>query len=188
MSNDRRMLARRYAKAILNCYNLSHEQVHVCHRIGTYFTQHSACAFFLRLSSISGEDKIAVVMNTIRERFVPSQIVDYVLLQLLRLLQSTNRFTLFMQVCKMLRHEYHERHAIEPCTVYLSHDMDINEISPLISWLEQQVGMTLEPTYQVDAQLIAGIRIRGETFVWEDSIARRLRQMQHNAYAQWGIV
>lgn len=184
---DRDIIARRYAQAILNYCDLSYADVCMCYAIGTYFMQHSVSAFFLRLSSIDGYDKIRVMTNTIREQFAPDDSVMNVIQRLLQLLDTGNRFSLFMQVCIMLRNEYYERHAIEPCTVYMSHEMETSEISPIVSWLEQQVHKTLEPEYRINSSLIAGVRVCGKTFVWEDSIARNIRHMKHNVYAQWGI-
>lgn len=107
--------------------------------------------------------------------------------RLLVLLSKHNRMTLFMRVCMMLRDVYYTVHAIEACSVFTSHDIDTQDVQPIVAWLETQLGKTLEPTYYVDQSLIAGVRVCGQTFIWEDSIARNIRQMKHDAYAQWGI-
>ena len=187
MAEKRQLLARRYAQAILNYYQPSYTDIQDCYTIGNYCERHPTTAFFLRLSSISAEDKVAVMVRVIHDIFEPRDSVMTLIKHILKRLRCDGRLPLLMKICDMLYHEYHQRHNIEACTVYTSHDVDHDTLRSMMAWLEQQLGKTLKIEYQIDPDLIAGIRVRGQTFIWEDSIAKALRRMQHNAHAQWGI-
>jgi len=187
MNDERQTVARRYAQAVLNYCAPTYDTVtHVWH-IGSYFYQHSVSAFFLRISSISSDDKIGIILRVVREQGVSSDAAIDLMTRILHLLKRDGRLSLFMHVCILLYKEYQYRHNIQSCAVVVSHDVDMSTIQPVISWLEQRVHRTLEPYYQVDDRIIAGIRVRGETFYWEDSVARDIREMKHEAHAEWGI-
>jgi len=187
MADKQRYIARKYAQAILRYHHPSYQTVAQCYQVGTYFFHHAVSSLFLRLSSVKAHDKVAVMVRVIQQQFACDEHVITFIRSILKLLMRDSRLFLFMRVCFMLYEEYQHMHAIEPCTVTVSHDIDTATLQPLINWLEQQVGKQLEPSYIVDNRLIAGVRVRGESFYWEDSVARSVRRMQQSVYTQWGI-
>jgi len=188
MFEVRDTLARRYAQALIRYYALSHEEAYLCWQVGEYFMGNSATSFFLRISSILPETKIAIILRVTHERVADASAISALLQGMLYLLKCDARLALFPYVCHMVYREYQRQYGIESCVVSLSHEMAHNEIQHVILWLQEQLKKTLQPSYTIDPDLIAGIRVRGQTFVWEDSVARSLRRIKRDVREEWGIV
>jgi len=96
---------------------------------------------------------------------------------LIELLSLHDRLNLFPEVLRAIRDECSDRLGISFCTIYSSHFLDENQREKVRSFIEGKSGKKIFYRYEVSEKLIAGVRVEGENFLWEDSIAQRLRSI-----------
>lgn len=97
---------------------------------------------------------------------------------LARFLHARNMMSAFPDVVAAFSRFYREKHGILFCTLTSSHLLEEAEKEAAIQFVEQKTGKRFFYTSIVNERLIAGIRIEGETLLWEHSIAQHLRILQ----------
>lgn len=175
MSTKELYLARKYAVAFM--------------RYQKYYNQN--IDFFLRLNGL------ADFLMQYRDRFFYADKERYLTVfeifgfdrnafaLLLDLLISDNRLVLIRGVIKAMCWLYQKHNALDICTITSSHQLRDDQLDQLQAFLERASGKKVLYTHKIDRSLIAGIRARGTTFIWEDSIAKRLRLIEQS-YEQLG--
>ena len=76
---------------------------------------------------------------------------------------------------RLLRLELEKRHA----TVETSSEVDPAIRSEIVANLKSKYGSDLSTEFQVDPQLLGGMRIRVGSDVWDGSVRNRLERLQH---------
>ena len=76
---------------------------------------------------------------------------------------------------RLLRLEVEKRHA----TVETASEMDPAIRSEIVANLKSKYGGDLATDFQVDPQLLGGLRIRVGSDVWDGSVRNRLERLQH---------
>ncbi|MBN2267619.1 MAG: F0F1 ATP synthase subunit delta [Candidatus Babeliaceae bacterium] len=94
------------------------------------------------------------------------------------LLQRDGRLWLFPDIVAAFSALYQQRCNVLWCTVRISHELTVEQHAELGRFLEKIAGKKVFFTVKRDPSLIAGIRVEGETVLWECSIAQRLRALQ----------
>ena len=99
------------------------------------------------------------------------------------LLERHNRLMLLPDILYEVVALYKTWHNIECCVVQSACVLTAEQKMSLKNILENKIGTTLRCAYELDSSLIAGIRVLGENFVYEDSVAHTL-QMLEQAYTR----
>ncbi len=89
---------------------------------------------------------------------------------MLVLLEQQQRLLLLPDVLYRVIDRYKQRHDIEYCRVSSALSLTEAQAEKIKKLLERLSGKKLWCFYETDSSLIAGIRARSETFVWEDSV------------------
>jgi F-type H+-transporting ATPase subunit delta len=76
---------------------------------------------------------------------------------------------------RLLRLEVQKRHA----TIETASEVDPAIRSEIIANLKDKYGNDLATEFQVDPQLLGGMRIRVGSDVWDGSVRNRLQRLQH---------
>jgi F-type H+-transporting ATPase subunit delta len=76
---------------------------------------------------------------------------------------------------RLLRFELEKRHA----TIETASEVDPTIRSEIEANLKRKYGNDLSTEFQVDAQLLGGMRIRVGSDVWDGSVRNRLERLQH---------
>jgi F-type H+-transporting ATPase subunit delta len=76
---------------------------------------------------------------------------------------------------RLLRLELEKRHA----TVETSSEVDPAIRSEIVANLKRKYGDDLSTEFQVDPQLLGGMRVRVGSDVWDGSVRNRLERLQH---------
>ena len=97
---------------------------------------------------------------------------------LLQLLHKQHRLSLFDQILVEMADLYRVYNQYEQCKIFSSRPLTKREIRDLMEELEKKVHKKLYYDARVDKNIIAGIRVQGESFFWEHSIAQQLRQLE----------
>lgn len=97
---------------------------------------------------------------------------------MLSLLSAQGARDLFPRVVSNFFRLYRERHAVILCKIMSSHELSDDQKQVVEGFLHRQTQRKIVYTAAVDRELIAGIRIQGESFLWEQSVAHRLRLLE----------
>jgi len=76
---------------------------------------------------------------------------------------------------RLLRLELQKRHA----TIETASEVDPAIRSEIVANLKNKYGNDLATEFQVDPQLLGGMRIRVGSDVWDGSVRNRLQRLQH---------
>jgi len=168
-------LAHRYALAFLDVYGATmQEHDFIALRSAFNFLLNNAdIFFFLTLAHISTDEKKRVVMKFINKfKLIPS------FERLCMLLIEHRRMGLLKDVLRSLLWEYQERYKKFFFTVASSHTLSPDAQNIVQNFLHAQLKRDVIIEYTIDKSLIAGIKIIGDTFYWEYSIARQLNKIK----------
>ncbi len=125
--------------------------------------------FFLRLPSLDYLVK-KDALNTISKRFKLPLSVQ----KLLHVLLHDNRAFLICDVLRYVCSLYRQYKHISEFAIISSHPLTKDEIEVIKHFLAQMTRQDIMYTYKIDKELIAGIRLQSDTFLWEYSIRQRL--------------
>lgn len=101
---------------------------------------------------------------------------------LIKLLDAHNRLRLFAKVIHALWELYRKRYEIAACTIKSSHDLTVDEEKILQAFVQRITGCQVFYRSVRVRSLIAGIRIESDEFLWEQSIADKLRRVEQLFY------
>lgn len=167
-------LTGRYARAFLRVYgtDLRFEDIQRIDAFAYYVRDKKV--FFMPhvLSAAQLASACAMLSALAQEQGLPSSVTH-----LFRLLMEEDRLFLVDLVLRQIVRIYKKQQGIITCTVRSSHPLTEQSRKELGASLAHKTDkqMIIEQ-YVVDPQLIAGIRVQGETFLWECSLDQRLRE------------
>lgn len=127
--------------------------------------------FFLRLPVLDSSVK-KNALNTLSKRFkLPSSVQ-----RLLHVLLHDNRLFLICDVLRYICSLYRQYKHISEFAIISSHPLTKDKIEVIKHFLVQMTRQNIMYTYKIDKELIAGIRLQSDTFLWEYSIRQRLNE------------
>jgi F0F1-type ATP synthase delta subunit len=182
-------LARRYAQAFLSVYG---EQItaHACERLllfKSFLVANRALIYLFTIPSIDQKTKERG-LSFLAEKFeLPPSFYSLMVLLLL-----SRRISLLPQVLCSLVVLYKRENGIQSFSIHSSHELSQQDLEQLRDFLTQQIAdkqaayreinheknIEVACSYKQDKNLIAGIRMQSETYLWEHSIAQQLRAIE----------
>lgn len=103
--------------------------------------------------------------------------------QLTRLLIKHHRIVILPDVLHHLGDLYKEQSNSMFFYVISSHDLDQHQIRACEEYVAGATGKKIVSEYFVDKELIAGIRLQSDTFLWEHSVRKQLQAVQQSLIA-----
>jgi ATP synthase F1 delta subunit len=97
---------------------------------------------------------------------------------LITLLLKSNRIDLLNEVVKKILFLYRQREKKYRFIVTISHSLNNQEKEIILSFISLHVKNHIHASFVVDKSLISGIKIEGNTLLWERSIAKQLRNIE----------
>jgi len=165
------IVAKRYAQAFINIFldTLSLQDYDNMQRASTSINKQ--VLFFLRLSALDYSVK-KNALYTLSKRFkLPLSVQN-----LLHVLLRDNRAFLICDVLRYVCSLYRRYKHILEFAIISSHPLTKDEIEVIKHFLAQMTGQDIMYVYKIDKELIAGIRLQSDTFLWEYSICQRLNE------------
>jgi F0F1-type ATP synthase delta subunit len=185
-------LARRYAQAFLSIYR-EELTAHACERL-LFFKQflvtNSALIYLFTIPSIDAKTKEQGLGFLAQKFELPTSFYS-----LMVLLLVSRRISLLPQVLCSLVALYKKENGIQAFTIHSSHVLSERDLEQLRDFLTQQIRDKQEDardhhnipgknnikvvcSYKQDKNLIAGIRMQSQTYLWEHSIEQQLREIE----------
>jgi F-type H+-transporting ATPase subunit delta len=168
------ILSRKYAEAFLNLYmdSITDDMITQLEELSAYLRSHKNALIFFGLHHISVEEKLRL-FEKIETRIKPSSFIK----NLFELLIKHNRVALCPHVIDMTCKQYRKRKNILMFDIQTSHTLDTQDITLIQQFLSHKTHKHITSTHHINKQLIAGLRLQSETFLWEYSINKQLKKL-----------
>ncbi len=172
MTQAERILAHRYAAAFITVCGprIDFDNFLLIKGAAEYFKQHKKVMFFLSLPSLRAEQKKDILYSLFKKLNLPSCFDD-----LLNLLVNSKRAQLFGHVLEYIVSLYLEKHGIMEFDIESSSSLGADQLKALQQFLAQRTGKDIIYKYRENKNLIAGIRMQSDTYLWEYSVRKKLR-------------
>lgn len=167
-------LARKYATAFLNQHGslLSLADCATFVNAQEFIKKHPHFLFLLQLPVLPKN-----IQQKNLDEFFAKTSLNVELKQLCNLLIDHKRLALLPELLSALKRLYLERNNIMEFTISSSHALTAQQLEDIITYLHAQTGKKIIYNNYVDKNLIAGIRLQNNTYLWEFSIERQLREI-----------
>lgn len=172
------ILARKYAQAYLNLFHnqLSEHDYQKLQMMNEYIEAHRQSVFFLSLKSIPASAKEKIIYELIENYELP-----FSLKKLFTLLIEQGRAELFGNTIQQLCELYRKMHHIMLFDIQSSYPLDAQEISAINDYLSEQTGWNVVSKAEINKDLVAGLRLQSDSYVWEYSIRKQLNELTKKA-------
>lgn len=110
--------------------------------------------------------------------------VEYII----ALLEKDHRIILMPDILEEVLNLYKDYHGIENCKIMSACALTDAQKHMLEHDLVRKVHKKLLYTYEIDSSLIAGVRVRGENFIYEDSVAQKLQKLKQASNGSCAIM
>ncbi|MGC2310924.1 MAG: ATP synthase F1 subunit delta [Candidatus Babeliaceae bacterium] len=170
------VIARRYAQAFLNSFNknIPHELVEKLNHLFLFLNQHKDALSYLKLSCVPSKIK-KEMLEQVCEQY---GLKDF-LHPLITVLAEHKRLWLFVSVIQILRALYKEFLGIIEWSIRSFPVLTEPELQHIVQFIEQKTEKKAHYTYTSDEELIAGVRIQSDSYVWEHSVQQILRSLNN---------
>ena len=128
---------------------------------------------FLKHTKIEKKEKKTVLCQIMGQE-------DPYLLHFISLLIDKSRFAHFSEIVKVFIKKYNALHDIEVAYVQSARALSDEEKDALQKMLEKHTGKTIEMKTSIHKELIAGVRIKINDEVLDNSAAKRLEKMKES--------
>lgn len=173
-SRDQEILSRKYAVAFVHCYRpaLNADFLEKSDQLYTQLYDHRfvLASFDLMLSSKAQKEAIADLITSWLS-------VDYIK-PLIVLLVQKHRLFLLPSIIKKIKEEFLTEKKEVELQVESSSNLSVEQSAIITEFIMHKTGLKPRISYRINKKLIAGIRIASDTFLWERSIQRRLRELE----------
>ncbi|QQR48976.1 ATP synthase F1 subunit delta [bacterium] len=171
-------LAKKYAEALMNLYqDLLDDR---CYQsllvLESFFKKHKYICVYLDIPTISDEVKELMLKKILETLNICKTIV-----RLIKPLLKHRRIEMIYDiVCQVIR-LYRIRKNMLLFEVTTSHELTDQEQHDVITTLEKIPNVKkVEVTFLVDVALVCGIKVKGETLLWESSVTQHLENVKRS--------
>jgi len=167
-------VARKYAMACLNVFESKFKSEDLANLVAMsdYLRLNHSAVFFLGLPIIAQEKKRDFMLALAR-RFSLEPLIG----RLIELLLAHKRLFLLTTILKMLGQLYRERMHILEFSIASYPRISRTDLEEIKEFLAHRTGCAIIYTDYEDKNLIAGIRMKSTTYLWEFSLAQQLRNV-----------
>ena len=174
--NNTSFLARKYALAFTHCFaaNFNRENIEQIAQAYQFFASHQRFSYLLNLSAINDSLKQEALEKILITRFqLPAQPCK----ALIALLIAHSRTQLMGPILHIVHEFMMKEKNIESFTISSAQPLTQEQQVDLEQFLEQHTDATIVPTYKINKDLIAGLRVQSSTHLWEHSLKKYLRTL-----------
>ncbi len=168
-------IARQYAKAFMAQYGnkLELSNIQAIKLVIRFFRQHHHFVSLVNLL-LEPNDCNNVVVNELFEHFLLPQDLK----KLINVLVVHKRLILFSQVLQDICCLYFHVNNILEMTIFTATPLENDELKKFEFFFTKLSGKTIISDVVHEPSLIAGVRMQSDLFLWEYSIAARLRRLR----------
>lgn len=169
-------IAKKYATAYLNIHEneLTESDVKAIFAACTFFKAHHNFMHLLCVISFDKEKMVQVCKKMVHDLGLPTS-----LNRLMLLLVNHKHICYLKEVLQDIYCLYKLRKNVLELEIKTASHLDAYAAQAFETFFAQKSGKKIESKVSVDRSLIAGVRLQSDFFLWEYSIASRLRSLRH---------
>jgi len=170
--NSSTLIPKKYAQAFLNVFmdKIDLETYKNLLSLSSTLSNHKEIKTFLKLPQLAAEKKEKFLRSLASIFELPSCFNS-----LISLLVSYKRAAFFQKILSYIILIYKNKTGITNFHVKSTVKLTTKQLNSLNSFLAKKINKTVVLSQQVDPSLIAGIRAQSDHYLWEYSIAEKLR-------------
>ncbi len=171
-------ISHKYAQAFFNIYGdtVTSSAIKCIERAAQFLRAHRRALFLFKVPVIDRSIKQAGLVEFC-DRFQLGDNIERLAIVLLH----DKRASLLAPIFEAIVALYKKRNSIVGVTVASSCALTEEQRSFIEAFIARHVVGEKNYRYTIDTSLIAGIRVYSDTFLWEFSIAKQLRDFYHSA-------
>lgn len=175
------LLAKKYAKAYLNVFSedIAVEDIKAVEKFALFLKKSRSAMFLICSVNILHEQKVKV-LSKLFEHFN----VDRILQKLIVVMLKRNDLCLLPQVLQDVYCLYKDQHDIIDLNIISAELLDEEEEKFFQNFFAKLSGKQLLVSTQIDSSLLAGVRLQSNTFLWDYSVASRLRSLRNKLFVE----
>lgn len=168
------VLARKYAQAYLNLFGdqLSEKDYQKLQTLSEFIEAHRQTVFFLGLQSIAAEDKEKIIFKLVDQYNLPIS-----LKKLISALIKNNRAALIGKTLAQICELYRKNNRIMLFQISSSCPLEEKYLHVINKFLTDKTGLTIISKSEVKKDLIAGLRLQSNMYLWEYSIKKQINRL-----------
>jgi len=172
---NKEVIAKKYANAFFNLYfkNVNENIILNIKEASLYLEKNPNIILFFSLPNLSLSDKNEISNLLISKLKLPNEFI-----RLINLLIKQNRMFLFNEILKYICNIYKEQNNIVLFEVFSAYPLLDFEKSIISKFLENKLNKKIVLEFKVKDDLIAGIQIKSDNFLWEYSVQKQLHNLK----------
>lgn len=174
--NKRMILARKYALAFVHSFASEFETPDIEHIAQAYqfLAVHKRFSYFLNLPAISVAQKKDALEKILISQF---QLPQRPCLALITMLIAHNRTFLIDSILRAMYMLMMEQKNITAFTITSAQELTRDQRIDVEQFLSESISKKIIPTYMINKDLIAGLRMQSNAHLWEHSLKKYLRTL-----------
>jgi F0F1-type ATP synthase delta subunit len=177
MKTPRRQIVKKYTHAFLRTYNsqfipADRESVS-CYL--SFLHEHHQITFFAYHAALDAGNKIELFMRAFDESCISRMQMRQALEKLITILVYHERILLLPEILKLIIVRFYAAIGYQHALISTSHAINEQEQQEIIESFKALADKNIDAEFSVDPQLIAGLRIISQDYLWESSIAQKIK-------------
>jgi len=175
------IIAKTYATAFVNVYfdDLSDDYINRLSKLAIFLKSNKQPYIYLRIPKIPQEVKIKA-LNKVAQAFNLEEGIKKLMYALL----ETDRIEILDKVLNQIKIVYQRQAGVELFEVISSHSLSDEEKEKVLIFIKANSKYKVKAKFIVDKKLIVGLRIKSNSFLWERSIVKQLRDIKQFMFNQ----
>lgn len=172
MKRNEEIIAKKYAKAFLNLFidEISLAMYQRIVELERFFKARREVLAFLALPHIKSTEKCKALDVVIEKFSLPGSFK-----RLVAILVESKRVFLFPLVLRYITMIYRQRKGIAAFIIKSSTSLDKQALDSIEQFLAKKTDKKILSEHVLDKSLIAGIRLESDQYLWEYSVAKKLK-------------
>lgn len=178
-------VAKKYAQAFVHVYGkeLSLEALDQLRAFEDFLATQRGVLLALTLAALSAQTHDQIVKKIVQQFQLPLCIE-----RLIKVLIQHKRLVLLRSVLKYIRKMYAIQQGIMDVAIGSSHPLEVEEKQRLCAFAQAMSGVKkIKASFVLMPEMISGVRIKSDTYLWEQSIRKLLHHVQQTMTQQVGI-
>jgi len=179
-----RIVAKKYAVAFLNQYfnELSTDYIKRLSTLGRFLKKNRYFYIYLLVPSVPVLEK-QKALSRIAQAFDLEKSTK----KLMFVLLDHGRIEILDNVLHQIIFYYRRRKNIQLYRITISHPITKKEECKVIDFIKHIAPTAVVADFVVDQSLISGFRVQSNTFLWERSISKQLRDVRRSIFKRVGL-
>lgn len=174
---SQKIIARKYAKAFLNLYfdALSDQHIEGLFKFHLFLRENRGILCYLNLPGLNEQ-----VWNDFSTRLYADFTLPQHFAKLIQVLVLKRRVELLPTVVVALLQEFWKRKHVLHFEVTSSLKLSLAQQAAVIAFLTNKTGAAVRAAFAMDSSLICGIKMKSDSYMFEHSIARELKNFEES--------